>query len=1067
MTTDDGGGGGDHDTDLDDPSTQRPTVAPPARERAAGDRLGRFALADDPADADGTLAATDGAGAARRLVLIDPRRDRMLREARALAQLRDDNAAAYELCEDGGRRALVAVPAAGVTLPAWLAERPRTWRALVAVFVAVGRGLAAAHRAGVAHRDVAARHVTVDTRGVPRLGGFRLTGQRAGAPTHAAPEYEPGEATGPLADQYALSAALWQALHGEPPPPPAKPVSPPGHDRTRAERPVARATPRPTPAADASARHARAVPPAIDALLRRGLAGDPDARFATMERFVDALDDAARPPRRTRVALAAAGALVVVAGVAAIAGGFHTDRDGRAAVGNAPPPAAPPRAVDHAAELARIAQLDDPAAVLRALGALPADALALPLAGELASDAAAAGPIRTITENGRVTALTIMPQSQLLVVGTTVDTVIHELDNSRPDQHVPIAAPSAITLSYLTNRAVLALVDDTLVVIDDDGTIHRQPACPGGGHVLLRTLDLHVVACSITLPDGRAAQAVVELGTGRPSVVLTAPEILAFDSSGRVAVRDDDTHLRVITRDDFRVVSHHRAIPPHALVALDMSGAAIAAGHTLTWWDETDDDDPSWTADFDHLDWLGMQYGVDPYVVWAARSTGDVELVAVPSRFGGVWHAGGPILQIETPFDPPGVTVVRTADQIQELWPEAGLVSATATPELRGATRMAVSSSGAFVATARDDRVSIWMPQLALPHATTLKRLVGVRPVLAGDATDFAVPFADHVTVGTLEIDATTSVGRGADHVAYAPDHTLAAVAPDGTVWTWRDDVTRTLGTVDDARSVVGVSQDRALVIDDAGRVHAVHDGRAELACGGRRVDRVAGDTAIVAGDGEPLPGGSGSSAASAGSGSSSDDTGSAAFTSPARALCNIARGVIRPLPAADRYAISPDGSRVAAIAGGEVIVLAAADLATLAFPRVRDVTDASFDTTGKHLLATSPDHLAIASEGGTEPVALASSAGVTIAAVSADGTRVAARTGDDIVAWDVERPTRRRPVGRIAHQLGIRAGDLVVTPTTVALAHLDIVGWHTVTTWQIGPTPPATIRSYLRYVRP
>jgi eukaryotic-like serine/threonine-protein kinase len=50
----------------------------------------------------------------------------------------------------------------GVTLTRWLKERPRTWREILKVFRRAGRGLAAAHAAGLIHRDF--KQVNVDYR---------------------------------------------------------------------------------------------------------------------------------------------------------------------------------------------------------------------------------------------------------------------------------------------------------------------------------------------------------------------------------------------------------------------------------------------------------------------------------------------------------------------------------------------------------------------------------------------------------------------------------------------------------------------------------------------------------------------------------------------------------------------------------------------------------------------------------------------------------------------------------------------------------------------------------------
>src|SRR5690606_325045 len=75
---------------------------------------------------------------------------RLRREAQALARLRHPNVvAAFDLGTWQGRVFLAMEYVEGDTVRAWLAGRPRSWRAIVAVFVAAGRGLAAAHRAGI------------------------------------------------------------------------------------------------------------------------------------------------------------------------------------------------------------------------------------------------------------------------------------------------------------------------------------------------------------------------------------------------------------------------------------------------------------------------------------------------------------------------------------------------------------------------------------------------------------------------------------------------------------------------------------------------------------------------------------------------------------------------------------------------------------------------------------------------------------------------------------------------------------------------------------------------------
>ena len=80
---------------------------------------------------------------------------RLLREAQAMAHVSHPNVAAvYEVgtYEDQVFVAMELVE--GKTLGQWLADEPRSWQEIVAVYVQAGRGLAAAHAAGLVHRDL-------------------------------------------------------------------------------------------------------------------------------------------------------------------------------------------------------------------------------------------------------------------------------------------------------------------------------------------------------------------------------------------------------------------------------------------------------------------------------------------------------------------------------------------------------------------------------------------------------------------------------------------------------------------------------------------------------------------------------------------------------------------------------------------------------------------------------------------------------------------------------------------------------------------------------------------------
>jgi tetratricopeptide (TPR) repeat protein/tRNA A-37 threonylcarbamoyl transferase component Bud32 len=248
---------------------------------------------------------------------------RLAAEARAMAMLSHPNVVAVYDVEAAATEQLVLVMeyVDGPTLDQWWTAR--TWREIVRSFAAAGRGLAAAHAAGLLHRDFKPSNVLVaddavkvtdfglaklardatrsisegldasgDASDPPSLAAEGLTaaGMVLGTPRYMAPEQHMGEALTPATDQYAFCVSLWQALCG------AVPFS--GSDILRHKM----AGPPPWPGGDAPRR-------VVDAM-RRGLAADPAARWPSMNALLDVLEESTGARRRRWMfAVAGVGAL--------------------------------------------------------------------------------------------------------------------------------------------------------------------------------------------------------------------------------------------------------------------------------------------------------------------------------------------------------------------------------------------------------------------------------------------------------------------------------------------------------------------------------------------------------------------------------------------------------------------------------------------------------------------------------------------------------------------------------------------------------------------------------------
>ncbi|HTE50672.1 MAG TPA: serine/threonine-protein kinase [Kofleriaceae bacterium] len=173
---------------------------------APGTAIGRYVVLDSVgAGAMGVVYAAHDRDLDRRVALKlvrDPRRSsarqRLLREAQALAQLSHPNVVAvFDVGTYRDQVFLAMEFVHGQTLRAWLAARPRTRDEVIEVYRRAGEGLAAAHAAGIVHRDFKPDNVLVDQRGRVRVADFGLAFiDRGEADERGDGEGRGGDATG-------------------------------------------------------------------------------------------------------------------------------------------------------------------------------------------------------------------------------------------------------------------------------------------------------------------------------------------------------------------------------------------------------------------------------------------------------------------------------------------------------------------------------------------------------------------------------------------------------------------------------------------------------------------------------------------------------------------------------------------------------------------------------------------------------------------------------------------------------------------------------------------------------
>ncbi len=245
---------------------------------------------------------------------------RLLREAQSLARLHHPNVVAVHDVGEFEDRVFVAMEfVEGRTLRRWQREEKHPWRDVLAVYRQAAVGLAAAHAAGVVHRDFKPENamITDGPNAVVKVMDFGLArsgppsvdasedesvpeptltraGTLLGTPAYMSPEQFHQATIGPASDQFSFCVALWEALLGE--------------------RPFEGSTLHELGAHVAAGRirepsDRNGVPRWLLQIVRRGLAPTPEQRHASMDALLHALD---RGLQRRRGVLSAVGAASAV-----------------------------------------------------------------------------------------------------------------------------------------------------------------------------------------------------------------------------------------------------------------------------------------------------------------------------------------------------------------------------------------------------------------------------------------------------------------------------------------------------------------------------------------------------------------------------------------------------------------------------------------------------------------------------------------------------------------------------------------------------------------------------------
>jgi serine/threonine protein kinase len=267
------------------------------------------------------------------------RRERFRREAIAASGLKHPNiCTVHELVEANGRHLIVMELVEGKTLHALLAKGPLPVGEALPIALQIADAIAAAHRAGILHRDIKSGNIALDDRGQVKVFAFglaklfgtapertevpteaRLTGEGAslGTITHMSPEQLLGKSVDRRSDLFSFGVVLYEMVTGR------LPFL--GSTTVAVADAILHGEPRDF--GDAP------VPAKLKAIIRKLLEKDPEKRYASAEEVkteLKALADSLAPGRKAALSRNTWLALVAVGLVTITTAGWLWQRASRA-----------------------------------------------------------------------------------------------------------------------------------------------------------------------------------------------------------------------------------------------------------------------------------------------------------------------------------------------------------------------------------------------------------------------------------------------------------------------------------------------------------------------------------------------------------------------------------------------------------------------------------------------------------------------------------------------------------------------------------------------------------------